>query len=525
MPEDDDVVVTEEVEELLSDEPTEEVVTKEQQFTDKYVANTLYGLVENYVNLPIFFFDMPVATVSGGRIGISTDPKLSTSDYLSLNKIVNDYRFNQFMPRQFRDRYRSITGLQFSGEELEQQMISLVQDMHEYFKEEDLFGYTPSSTEDNVYKRQTINYNPKKTENGNPGLGVALGSYDTAGNPDIFTLDEIIEQIDGAVQRTTEKSKEDAETILEEQADAAELATAKAIVNNTQQYATDGLAWGFSTQKDGYLINPRTGEREIAPFLRGDEYYDFLDLSEAEIFNLQKRMVAAGMSPPTVDEYGQWTAREANFMAIVFTKATDNGTWDIDRQNGVAQYETALNDMIANYEETENFVNMLTKQGYGVPKPRPTAGEVKSLLDEAARVNGVVLSEADYVNFANVVTQSMEKAAATQRAYDAAQVTDRDLILNTSFKDPRSAYSGEYGPSRMLGGSSLPLVLPSYEFLTQTKGVQPEVKNTQQLINDELKILKSRQIEGSQDLREIKYAANLFEQSMGQLSYGGAEDK
>jgi len=230
------------------------------------------------------------------------------------------------------------------------------------------------------------------------------------------------------------------------------------------------------------------------------------------------------MSPPTVDEYGEWTAREANFMAIVFTKATDDGTWDTDGQNGLPQYETALNDMITKTQETENYINMLYKDGYGVPKPRPTAGEVKSLLDEAARANGVILSEADYVNFANVVTQSMEKAAATQRAFDQAQITDKDLILNTNFVDPRAATPDKYGPGRMLQGSNLPLVLPSYEFLTQTKGVQPEVLNTQQLINDEIKKLKSRQIEGNQDLREIKYVANLFEQSMGQLTYGGAEE-
>ena len=186
-PEDDDVVVTEEVEELLGDEPTEEVVTEEQQFTDRLVANTLYGLVENYVNLPIFFFDMPVDSFRSGYF--STDPKLSRSDYLSLNEIVNDYRFNQFMPRQFRDRYRSITGLQFSGDELEQQMISLVQDMHEYFKEEDTFQY--NIKEEAGSDVQIVNYNSKKTENGNPGIGAALGVVDSQGTPQVITLDEV----------------------------------------------------------------------------------------------------------------------------------------------------------------------------------------------------------------------------------------------------------------------------------------------------------------------------------------------
>ena len=519
-PEDDDVVVTEEVEELLGDEPTDEVVTKEQEFTDKYVANSIYGLVENFVNLPIFYFDMPVDSFRSGYF--STDPKLSRSDYLSLNEIVNDYRFNQFMPRQFRDRYRSITGLQFSGEELEQQMISLVKDMHEYFKEEKNFKY--NIKEEAGSNIQVVQYRTKKTENGHSGIGAALGVVDSQGAAQVLTLDDVFNLYDGAVVNTQEATKEKAEETLKAEAEEAELSTAKTIVNNTQQYATNGLAWGFSTTVDGKVINPRTGEEEIAPFLKGDEYYDFLDLSEADIFRLQKRMVAAGMSPPTVDEYGEWTAREANFMAIVFTKATDDGTWDTDGQNGLPQYETALNDMITKTQETENYINMLYKDGYGVPKPRPTAGEVKSLLDEAARANGVILSEADYVNFANVVTQSMEKAAATQRAFDQAQITDKDLILNTNFVDPRAATPDKYGPGRMLQGSNLPLVLPSYEFLTQTKGVQPEVLNTQQLINDEIKKLKSRQIEGNQDLREIKYVANLFEQSMGQLTYGGAEE-
>ena len=158
MENEEEIEISEETSELLE----EEVVTETEQKVQRSVANTVYGAIEAYTKLPIFFFDMPVATVSGGRIGISTDPKLSTSDYLSLSEIINDYRFNQFMPRQFRDRYKLITGFGVSEENLEKEMVSLVQDMHSYFTENDIFQYAPSSTEDDVYKTQSVNYNPKK---------------------------------------------------------------------------------------------------------------------------------------------------------------------------------------------------------------------------------------------------------------------------------------------------------------------------------------------------------------------------
>jgi hypothetical protein len=49
--------------------------------------------------------------------------------------------------------------------------------------------------------------------------------------------------------------------------------------------------------------------------------------------------------------------------------------------------------------------------------------------------------------------------------------------------------------------------------------------STEEILNDEIKKLKSQQIEGNQDLAAIKYATNMFETAMGKLTYGGAEKK
>jgi hypothetical protein len=506
----EEVVITDETSELLDEEEVTVVEQKEQRI----FANTMYGFIEQYTKLPIFYFDIPVTAFSGGVL--STDKKLSQSDYFSLSEIINDYRFNQFMPRQFRDRYKLITGFGVSEENLEKEMASLVEDMHSYFKENDLFIYDIQDVDAAGSERQSINYNSKKTENGSPQLGAALFQADAVG-----TLKDVIDYFDGSIiPQIAAGSEEQAQAEAEEE----ELLQSKTIVNNAEQYGTSGLAWGYSTDSQGYVVNPQTGEKEVAPFLKGDEYYDFLDMSEADIFRLQKRMVQAGMNPPTVDEYGKWTEREARFMTVVFTKATDSESFRTDMANEMPMYETALNNMIADYQETDSFVQLLANTGYGVPTPNPTAGQIKSLLDAAAQAEGVVLSEADYVNFANVVINAMEKEAVMQREFDQSIPSDRDLILNTNFKDPRAAYGGDYGPSRMLEGSGLPLVLPSYEFLTQSKGTKPTPLKTSEILQDEIKVLKGRQIEGNQDLREIQYVTNMFEQAMGQLTYGGAEE-
>ena len=115
----------------------------------------------------------------------------------------------------------------------------------------------------------------------------------------------------------------------------------------------------------------------------------------------------------------------------------------------------------------------------------------------------------------------MKTSAQSQLDSNNAAVTDRDLLFGTNFRDPRSAKKGEYG--RFLEGSDLPLILPSYEFLTQEAGYQPPVLSTEEILNDEIKKLKSRQIEGNQDLAAIKYTTNLFETAMGKITYGGAE--
>jgi hypothetical protein len=284
---------------------------------------------------------------------------------------------------------------------------------------------------------------------------------------------DFVDTIDGTNVPTI---KEQSAQIVKEIEEQAELATAQQIQNNADSYSTSGNAWGITTTQEGYIANPeKPTEFMIAPFIKGDEYRDFIDMSEAEIFNLQKQMVAAGMSPPTIDEYGQWTAREANFMVGIFVEATDSGTWFQDAQNEVPMWTTALANVTTSFKEREDFTNLLRSDGYGVPAPNLSTSQIKSLLDGAAAANGVVLSESEY--------------------------------------------------SRFLEGNSLPLILPSYEFLTQQAGYQPPVLSTEEILNDEIKKLKSQQIEGNQDLAAIKYATNMFETAMGKLTYGGAEKK
>ena len=65
-----------------------------------------------------------------------------------------------------------------------------------------------------------------------------------------------------------------------------------------------------------------------APFYKGAEYRNFIDMDPSEIFILQQRMVRAGMDAPPSAEFGQWTDREATFRVQIFIKATDSGNWE-----------------------------------------------------------------------------------------------------------------------------------------------------------------------------------------------------
>tara|TARA_R100000315_G_scaffold62353_1_gene43436 strand:+ start:2597 stop:4117 length:1521 start_codon:yes stop_codon:yes gene_type:complete len=503
MSEHDDVV-----DELLGDDTVEETEDVSEKEVTRLTANSVYSYVENIVNMPVFFFNFGDPTVAAGARGMVLEGYIPSEDsgFFSLKQLMTKPEFLQILPRQFESRYRNITNFGLAEENLEEELQDLLSDINEYFTE---------NVETKV-GNEIVAYDKELTDRGSVPTTINLYGENTG---ERTSFKDFLATIDGTNVPTI---KEKAEAFVTQVEQEAELATSQQIQNNKDSYSTSGNAWGITTTQEGLIANPeKPTEFMTAPFIKGDEYRDFVDMSEAEIFKLQKQMVAAGMSPPSIDEFGQWTAREANFMVGIFVQATDSGTWFQDSQNRVPMWTTALANVTANFKEREDFTNLLRSEGYGVPAPNPTTSQIKSLLDGAAAANGVVLSQSDYVNFANVVIKAMQQSEQSQRDSDNATVTDRDLIFKTNFRDARSVQKGEY--ARFLDGSPLPLVLPSYEFLTQEAGYQPPVLSTEEILNDEIKKLKSKQIEGNQDLAQIKYATNLFETAMGKLTYGGAE--
>ena len=496
------------IDELLEEEVVEETEDVSEKEVKRLTANSVYSYVENMVNMPVFFFNFGEPTATAGARGAAIEGyiPLEDSGYFSLKQLMTKPEFLQILPRQFEGRYRDITSFGVSEENLEKELQDLFTDIDTYFTE---------NVETKV-GNEIVAYDKEQTDRGSVPTTINLYGEDT-GQPTSFA--DFLATIDGTNVSTIKEAAAEYVTQVEEE---TELSTAQQIQNNADSYSTSGNAWGITTTQEGYIPNPeKPTEMMIAPFIKGDEYRDFIDMSEAEIFNLQKQMVSAGMKAPTVDEYGQWTAREANFMVGIFVEATDSGTWFQDAQNGVPMWTTALANVTTSFKERDALSSILRAEGYGVPAPNPSTSQIKSLLDGAAAANGVVLSESDYVNFANVVIKAMKTSAQSQLDSNNAAVTDRDLLFGTNFRDPRSAKKGEYG--RFLEGSDLPLILPSYEFLTQEAGYQPPVLSTEEILNDEIKKLKSRQIEGNQDLAAIKYTTNLFETAMGKITYGGAE--
>ena len=89
------------------------------------------------------------------------------------------------------------------------------------------------------------------------------------------------------------------------------------------------------------------------------------------------------------------------------------------------------------------------------------------MLETAAAANDTELSAKDLVDYAYVVINALEQEKASIAAFNDSLVSDRDIILGATFKDPRGIKEGEFG--RFFKGNDLPLVLPSVEFLTQQK--------------------------------------------------------
>ena len=144
------------------------------------------------------------------------------------------------------------------------------------------------------------------------------------------------------------------------------------------------------------------------------------------------------------------------------------------------------------------------------------------MLQIGAAANGSELSSKDLVDYAYVVINALQQEADSTKQFEDSLITDRDVILGSKFMDVRGIRDEGQMP-RFFRGNNMPLVLPSYDYMTQGKGgPAPTVRSAQEIVNEQVGLLTKNQQAGNTKLADIKYTANLFEQSMGMLGY---EDK
>jgi hypothetical protein len=296
-------------------------------------------------------------------------------------------------------------------------------------------------------------------------------------------------------------------------------------------YRSSHPAWGYKTDQDGMVqstvdFDATTGEAELldAPFLKGAEYRNFVDMDPSEIFILQQRMVRAGMDAPPVAEFGQWSEREAKFMAKVFIRATDTGQWELDKNAGIPMWETTLTELEDIYTETQNFADMYNDMMNLEQQAKANPTQVKELMDQVGVLLGINFTDADYVEFAEEVNKGLAQAAASQKEYEESLITDRDVILGTTLGQYNTQTVEEGKFPRYLPGSQLPLIIPGYDTLRGEKGDIPEPLNAMDVIKENL--LARPEIQGeiasTESLQQIQYATNLFEASMAQIELGDA---
>jgi hypothetical protein len=335
---------------------------------------------------------------------------------------------------------------------------------------------------------------------------------------------DIIDEINKTLNSVDYTSARETEERLQKQSDAGEY-----IPDPAGTYRSTHPAWGYTTDKDGMVqskteTDPTTGEptEYDAPFPKGAEYRNFIDMDPSEIFILKQRMVRAGHDAGPPAEFGQWTDKDAAFMAQIFIKATDTGNWEKDMAAGIAMYETTLTEQEAVYNETKNFSEMyqdfinLEQQ----VKANPT--QIKELMDQVGALMGINFTDADYVDFAEDINKSLAEASASQKAYEDSLITDRDIILGTTLGDSYRAEPGEGYVKLALPNSRLPLIVPGYEVLMQGKGEIPQPKSAIDTIQENL--LARPEIQGEiasvENLQQIQYGTNFFEASMGQIGMG-----
>ena len=334
---------------------------------------------------------------------------------------------------------------------------------------------------------------------------------------------EIIDQINRTLDSVDYEQARDAEDRAKQQKESAEY-----LPDPAGTYRSTHPAWGYSTDKDGMVLSKTETDENgnpveyDAPFYKGAEYRNFIDMDPSEIFILQQRMVRAGMDAPPTAEFGQWTDREANFMAQIFIKATDSGNWEKDMASNIPMYETTLTEQEQIYTETKDFTEMYQDMLNLEQQVKANPSQIKELMDQVGALMGINFTDADYVEFADDINKSLAEAAASQKAYEESLITDKDIILGTTVGDSYRTPAGEGYVKLSIPGSNLPLIVPGYEVLMQGKGEIPQPKNAIDTIQENL--LARPEIQGEiasvESLQKIQYGTNFFEASMGQIGMG-----
>lgn len=492
-----------------------EELTEEEQVTQPnevsieeppVVFSSMLDVIQQTINAPLFYFTIservkPVGI--GVARGIGTSNRIIQQKFFTLGDIMTGSSYVKHIPREFNDRFKNIVNN--PPADSQEQLVSLLVDVSRHLQDNKAvqsLEFGEGTTKTTV----VVEFDKNRTSEGN--INLASNGVEAI---NVIDFADVVEKLD--FKKIDKENKE-----AEERAAAAEATEGVQIVDASGgPLRTSAPAWGFKTDNQGMIENSK-GEMVEAPFFKGEEYSMFeFELEADDIFRLQKQMEAAGMDAPPVTEYGQWTSREANFMALIFSRATDTGQWEIDTANGLQGWETTLKEVSENNQEVEGFVKLLRDGKYGQEPVNATPAQIQQILDAGAASLGITLSAKDYTDYAYVVTNALQKEATLLDEYNKSAVTDSDIIRGASFRDARSIGEGEY--ARFLKGSNLPLVIPSYESLTGQKGIRPELASAQEIVTEQLEKIKANQIQGQQDLNNLRYTTNLFESAMGQIEF------
>lgn len=467
------------IDELL---PEEEGTTEEPQ--KKYAS--IAELISQSFAQPLYFFT--VETPGPTKTARGTIEKL-----WSITEVMENTDFSAFISDDTRAKYADIVAN--PNVDAQAKVVELITDVYDDISSgKKQYTVEAEGTFFQPGKDTIITFNENKT------TGATLSYKDFAEGVESTSTEEIV-----LAEEVEEASK-----------------TAQDIQAAQGAIRTSHPTWGYKTTKDG-LIQNSTGEFVPAPFWKGNEYSMFSDMDPSEVFALQQKMVRAGMKAPTVEQYGQWSDTEANFMSAVFIKAADDTdfSWEKDTAAGLPAYTTALQELMDEVGQTEDFIKLLNEANYLQSEPNVSPAQIQQLLDQAAAGLGITLTAQNLVDYGNLAVQAYGQAAALEKDFQGSLITDRDVILGTTYKDIRAVGEGEF--PRYLKGAAVPLVLPSYEYLMGQKGPQPEVKSALEIVTEALEARPEiqQQQAANEDLQDIKYSTNLFEASMGAIELGG----